>query len=260
MRRIIACLLQIAGELMTEFLDSMKIWLPGALVMLTLILCSGFFSASETAFFFLTREQIRRFGQGNLRQRTVAGLLANPDRLLTAVLFWNLVINLGYFSVGIVVMQQLTAKSFHMVAACLAVFNLVGMIVFGEVLPKSLAVVFRQQISSLAGLPLAAAVRILDPFIPTLDRIARVLRRSFWPQVKHEAHLQAKDLEKAIVNGKNGKLGQIQSVSGNPNVIVLTDANDVGNFRQNIENDFLPFFTDITYEGLFFDYFFDIRF
>jgi Ca-activated chloride channel homolog len=34
-------------------------------------------------------------------------------------------------------------------------------------------------------------------------------------------------------------------------------ANDVGNFRQNIENEFLPLFTDITYEGLFYDYFFD---
>ena len=34
-------------------------------------------------------------------------------------------------------------------------------------------------------------------------------------------------------------------------------ANDIGNFRQNIENEFLPLFTDITYEGLFFDYFFD---
>lgn len=34
-------------------------------------------------------------------------------------------------------------------------------------------------------------------------------------------------------------------------------ANDVGNFRQNIENEFLPLVSDITYEGLFFDYFFE---
>ncbi len=34
-------------------------------------------------------------------------------------------------------------------------------------------------------------------------------------------------------------------------------ANDVGNFRQNIENEFLPLDSDITYEGLFYDYFFD---
>jgi Ca-activated chloride channel family protein len=34
-------------------------------------------------------------------------------------------------------------------------------------------------------------------------------------------------------------------------------AKDVNNFRENIENDYLPIPTDITYEGLFYDYFFD---
>lgn len=34
-------------------------------------------------------------------------------------------------------------------------------------------------------------------------------------------------------------------------------ANDVGNFRQNLANGFLPLPSDITYEGLFYDYFFD---
>ena len=34
-------------------------------------------------------------------------------------------------------------------------------------------------------------------------------------------------------------------------------AKDIGNFRQNINNSFLPIPTDITYEGLFYDYYFD---
>ncbi|MBN2238685.1 MAG: VWA domain-containing protein [Dehalococcoidales bacterium] len=34
-------------------------------------------------------------------------------------------------------------------------------------------------------------------------------------------------------------------------------AKDVGNFRENIENGYLPLPTDITYEGLFYDYYFD---
>ncbi len=34
-------------------------------------------------------------------------------------------------------------------------------------------------------------------------------------------------------------------------------AQDINNFRENIENDFLPLHTDITHEGLFYDYFFD---
>ncbi|MFH1403388.1 MAG: VWA domain-containing protein [Candidatus Altiarchaeota archaeon] len=34
-------------------------------------------------------------------------------------------------------------------------------------------------------------------------------------------------------------------------------AKDVNNFRENIENDYLPLPTDITYEGLYYDYYFD---
>ncbi|MGD9128992.1 MAG: VWA domain-containing protein [Candidatus Woesebacteria bacterium] len=34
-------------------------------------------------------------------------------------------------------------------------------------------------------------------------------------------------------------------------------AKDINNFRENIENNYLPLPTDITYEGLFYDYFFD---
>ncbi|MEQ9406828.1 MAG: CNNM domain-containing protein [Fuerstiella sp.] len=183
---------------MSDFADSVHIWLPGLFLMLALILCSGFFSSSETAFFFLSREQIRRFSQGNRRQRMVSSLMADPDRLLTAVLFWNLMINLAYFSVSNVIVQKLTAGGFQIVAGVLAVVSLVGIIVLGEVLPKSIAVVFRQKLSAAASWPLAGAVALLDPLIPILGRTARVLRRSFWPHVKHEPHLQAEDLEKAI--------------------------------------------------------------
>ena len=34
-------------------------------------------------------------------------------------------------------------------------------------------------------------------------------------------------------------------------------AKDINNFRENIENNFLPLPSDVTYEGLFYDYFFD---
>lgn len=183
---------------MSEFTDSLHIWLPGTVLMLVLISCSAFFSASETAFFFLSRDQIRRFSGGNSRQKMVSTLMVDPDRLLTAVLFWNLLINLGYFTVGIIVMQKLSSGGFTFVAGVMGVLNLVGMIVLGEVIPKSTAVVFRQQLAPLASWPLAAAVAVLNPVIPVLGKVARVLRRSFWPHIQHEPHLQPEDLEKAI--------------------------------------------------------------
>ena len=39
--------------------------------------------------------------------------------------------------------------------------------------------------------------------------------------------------------------------------LAVGGAQDINNFRANVENDYLPLHTDITYEGLFYDYYFD---
>ena len=39
--------------------------------------------------------------------------------------------------------------------------------------------------------------------------------------------------------------------------LAVSGAQDIDNFRKNIENNYLPLHTDITYEGLFYDYYFD---
>jgi Ca-activated chloride channel family protein len=50
-----------------------------------------------------------------------------------------------------------------------------------------------------------------------------------------------------------------QMSAGNSGKIGLSagGAKDINNFRENIQNDYLPLATDITYEGLFYDYYFD---
>jgi len=46
--------------------------------------------------------------------------------------------------------------------------------------------------------------------------------------------------------------------SANSNIGFSTGgAKDINNFRENIKNDYLPLPTDVTYEGLFYDYYFD---
>ncbi|MCA9037294.1 MAG: DUF21 domain-containing protein [Planctomycetaceae bacterium] len=183
---------------MADFTNSVSIWLPGVIAMMVLILLSGFFSASETALFFLSRDEIRNFGKGVGRQRMVAALMARPDRLLTAILFWNLLINLAYFSVGLVTMNKLSHGGFNRVAAALGIGNLVGIIAIGEVFPKSLAVAFRRTLAPMVSWPLAVMTAVLDPVIPVLGKTALSLRRAFWPHVRGESHLNPKDLEHAI--------------------------------------------------------------
>jgi Ca-activated chloride channel family protein len=46
--------------------------------------------------------------------------------------------------------------------------------------------------------------------------------------------------------------------SGAENIgLAAGGAKDINNFRENIKNDYLPLPTDVTYEGLFYDYYFD---
>ena len=77
--------------------------LPWLIAMVVLIACSAFFSASEAALFSL-RQQDRRFLKAGTRaQRLAADLLDDPDRLLSAVLFWNLLVNVAYFTITSIV-------------------------------------------------------------------------------------------------------------------------------------------------------------
>lgn len=61
---------------------------------MVLLLCgSAFFSGSETAFFNLSRREIRCFKESSHRlHRLVARLLKSPGRLLSCVSFGNMVV------------------------------------------------------------------------------------------------------------------------------------------------------------------------
>ena len=185
---------------MQEFVNSAPLWLPGLMAMSGLILASGFFSSSETAFFYLSRDQIRNFSAGSPRQRMVSALLSDPDRLLSGILFWNLVINLGFFAVSVAVAHRLANDGQSTAAMLFGFLSLFAMILLGEVGPKSVAVAFGTRLAPLVSWPLAAAVRVLDPIVPSLGHLSRILRRTFWPHIKREPYLRPQDLEMAVEN------------------------------------------------------------
>ena len=56
---------------------------------------------------------------------------------------------------------------------------------------------------------------------------------------------------KSVV-GSAGRMGRSKKIG-----VSTGGAKDINNFRENIANNYLPLPTDVTYEGLFYDYFFD---
>lgn len=171
------------------------LWL---LAMAVLMLCSAFFSSSEAALFYLGPQDRRRLKSGNRAQRTAARLLADSDRLLTAVLFWNLVVNLAYFTIVSTLSLQLERSGQTAEAGVFAAGALLAIILFGEMFPKSLGVLQPLALSTMVGVPLAAMVRLVGPLIPAFRLASLLSQRLFWPKFQAEPYLHVRDLERAV--------------------------------------------------------------
>lgn len=166
--------------------------------MCCLTVLSGFCSGSETALFYLSHDELRAFRVGKPRERMAAKLISDPDRLLTGILFCNLIVNLTFFAISVMIGHRLVRAGQHAAAGIFSVIGFAIVLTFGEVVPKSLGVVYRKNLATFVSMPLSLVLRGLDPVMPPLQKLTRVLRRVFWPKLSAEASLDASDLERAV--------------------------------------------------------------
>lgn len=206
--------------------------------MAALVLCSGFFSSSEAALFSLSRRDRRRLASGSRAGRVAVALLDDSERLLTAVLFWNLLANLTYFTIVSITSLQLKREGHSAEAGVFLLVSLLVIIVLSEMAPKSLAVLRPVAISQLLSVPLAASVRLLDPIQPGL-RLANLLsRRLLWPRFEPEPYLRLGDLERAVQLSTSDAalLEQEQSVLENILLLSATRAEELMRPRLRFES------------------------
>ena len=161
--------------------------------------------------------------KGSAAQRLAADLLKTPRRLLTAILFWNLLINITYFAVASIISIRLRDAGQRTEMGFLSAGSLVVLILFGEVLPKNLAVLHPRLLAQLASVPLTVAVRALDPLMPILHWMHLVLRRTLFPQFETEAYLELDDLERAITVSTTDKTLAHRERNVLQNIVALSD-------------------------------------
>lgn len=103
-----------------------------------LIVLSGFFSGTETAFTSLTSAQVHSLQEKYDRLgRNVARLMTMPDRLLSTILIGNNLVNIGAASLATVIATRLFGDYGPGIAT--GGLTLI-LLVFGEVTPKQLAI------------------------------------------------------------------------------------------------------------------------
>ncbi|MDA3807857.1 MAG: DUF21 domain-containing protein, partial [Thiomicrorhabdus sp.] len=143
------------------------------LVLLILLILSGFFSSSETALLSLDKlrvhflQQKQRHGADKL-----AALLNNPDRLLGGILIGNNLVNIA----ASVIATSLCVSYFGDQGELLTILILTPvLLIFAEVCPKTYAAQYPEKTSFLVLNPIRFVVWILAPVIFVVSSISRLM-------------------------------------------------------------------------------------
>jgi len=151
---------------------------PGFIVLLLLILSSGFVSGSETAFFSLNPpdfEALRNSKKSN--DKILISFRNKPKELLATILIANNLINVGI----VILSTYLSAMLFdfgenRVLAFIVEVVSITSIIlVFGEIIPKILANKKPLIIASLMAKPLNLMMLVFKPFSILLVRSTKII-------------------------------------------------------------------------------------
>jgi putative hemolysin len=131
------------------------------------IILSAFFSSSEAA--FLALERIRLVHLLNTNKpgaQRVAGLLKRPERLLSTILLGNNLVNVAFTALITVVSLNLLGEGREALATILAtVAGTILLLIFGETIPKTIAVHQAERISFWYARPLKMLELVFWPII-----------------------------------------------------------------------------------------------
>lgn len=159
-------------------------------LILCIALLNGFFTASGFALVRVRTTQIEELVvKGHFRARVAKSVLANLDRYLSATQFGNVMTSLGMGwlgepfiarllsgfleDLGITNPQAIQAVSFSVAFGLITFLN----IIFGELVPKSMAIQKAKAISLWVAYPLKLFLFVFHPVIRILDFVATLILR-----------------------------------------------------------------------------------
>ena len=143
------------------------------ITVIILLLLSAFFSSSETAFTSLSISQIESLAaRKGARGRLVKKLLKKPEHLLTTILTGNNLVNISLTAITTEVTIKLFGNSF--IGIMTGVLTLT-VLIFGEVIPKNLAIAYNEQISVFSAPVIKGFMVILRPFVNFISWVSTLV-------------------------------------------------------------------------------------
>jgi Mg2+/Co2+ transporter CorB len=155
---------------------SIDLWLAAVIVIFCLAL-SAFFSAGETAFTGASRARMLSLeNSGDRRATLVNRLLGIRERFIGAMLIGNNIVNIGVSAFTTSVLVGIFGDRGVIYAT--TIMSLL-VIVFSEVLPKTLAITSPDMVSLTLARPVSVVVSLLGPLALAIERIVKLMLLPF---------------------------------------------------------------------------------
>ena len=175
-----------------------------AVALLGFIILSAFFSGTETALFSLNKLQLKKMqkeDENNWRVKSIIRLLDDPQRTLISILVGNMFVNISASSLATYLAIKLFGSIGISIASGIMIFVI---LVFGEIVPKSLAVANAEGISKKVARPIEIISIGLLPLIRFFKMITNIMYYFFGKKsLKEKKEITEEDLITLIEVGKD---------------------------------------------------------
>tara|TARA_Y100001960_G_scaffold331958_1_gene430789 strand:- start:3645 stop:4931 length:1287 start_codon:yes stop_codon:yes gene_type:complete len=206
-------------------------------IVFLLILCSAFFSGSETALMSSSKPKLHKLEEeGNERAKTVSKLLDHPEQLLSTILLGNNLVNIAASALATVAFTKLFGEAGVAYATLVMTFLV---LVFAEVLPKTVASRFPEPIAMFIVRIMEFLIFILKPFTKTINLItSTILNNIGIKNADNDEKFNEDDIKGAISLGlktgvlETGEHRMLDSIVGLDNIT----AEELMQHRSSIES------------------------
>ncbi len=173
------------------------------IILVILVLLSGFFSGSETALMTLNRYRAKSLAdKGHKGAQLALKLLSRPDRLLGLILLGNNIVNIFAATIATIIALRLYGEVGLAIAPIALAFVI---LVFAEVTPKTLAALKPEKLAFPSAFVYTLIATPLYPFVWSVNIFSNGLLRliGIHPdrEIKHE--LSADELRAVVIEAEH---------------------------------------------------------
>lgn len=144
-------------------------------ILVILLIGSGFFSASETALMSLSKIRIRHMKEEGVKgAKLVSDLIEEPNKLLSSILVGNNVVNIAATSISTSLFMGLLGDNPGAVPLATAVMTVL-VLIFGEITPKTIAANNSEKVAVAVSKPIKLVIFIVRPIVWGFNIITNVI-------------------------------------------------------------------------------------